>query len=121
MEYSPAKRLMGRFLRSTLPSYSTVLQPAEPKNARSKIDTKKTQYYNRGAKWLPELHLGSTGHMETEQGWHPAVVTAQGDESRSYDTVPSSGQCYRCNRRHLRKTLHSTQMQRVLTLNCHPR
>ena len=48
--------------------------------------------------------------METPQGWRPAVVTAQRDEPRSYDILTSSGQHYRRNRHHLRRTTHSTQM-----------
>lgn len=113
MEYSPAQMLMGRVLRSTLPSSSTVLQPAVPKDVHSTLQNlqkRQRQYYNRGAKRLPHLHPGSTVHMETAQGWRPAVVTAQRAEPRSYDIVTSSGQHYRRNRRHLRKTPHSTQL-----------
>lgn len=90
MEYSPAQMLMGRVLRSTLPTSSTILQPAVPKEVHStlkNLQTRQQQYYNRGAKRLPELHPGSTVHMETPQGWRPAVVTAQREEPRPYDIV----------------------------------
>lgn len=36
-EYYPAQMLMGRVLRSTLPSSSTVLQPAVPKDVHSTL------------------------------------------------------------------------------------
>lgn len=112
MEYSPAQMLMGRVLRSTLPSSSSILQPAVPKNAHSvlqDLQKKQQQYYNRGTKRLPELGPGATVHMETAQGWRPAVVTAERGEPRSYNIVTSSGQQYRRNRRHLRKTPVCTQ------------
>ena len=113
MEFSPAQMLMGRVLRSTLPTSSTILQPAVPKDVHStlqSLQTRQQQYYNRGAKRLPELHPGSTVRIETLQGWRQAVVTTQRDEPRSYDIVTSSGQHYRRNRRHLMRTTHSTQM-----------
>ena len=44
MEYSPAQMLMGRVLRSTLPSSSSILQPAVPRNAHSVLqDLQKRQ------------------------------------------------------------------------------
>ena len=113
MQYSPAQMLMGRVLRSTLPSSTVVLQPAVPKDVHSTLENlqrRQQQYYDRGTRPLPELQPGSTVHMETEQGWRPALVTAQRDEPRSYDVVTSSGQHYRRNRRNLRKTPHNAQM-----------
>ncbi|XP_039650938.1 uncharacterized protein LOC120555860 [Perca fluviatilis] len=112
MEYSPAQLLMGRVLRSTLPSSSSILQPAVPQKAHSALqDLQKRQqrYYNRGTKRLPNLFPGDTVHMETAQGWRPAVVTEERSEHRSYNIVSSSGQHYRRNRRHLRKTPVCTQ------------
>lgn len=112
MSYSPAQMLMGRVLRSTLPSSSSILVPAVPKDAHTTLQDlqkRQRQYYNKGTRQLPDLSLGSTVHMETAQGWRPAVVTAQRKEPCSYDIVTSSGQCYRRNRRHLRKTPVSAQ------------
>ncbi|GAA6082356.1 uncharacterized protein K02A2.6-like, partial [Tachysurus ichikawai] len=119
MGYSPVQLLMGRVLRSTLPSSRTVLQPAVPTNAHSTLqDLQRRQraYYNRGTKTLPLLPSGGTVHMQTERGWRPAVVMATRAEPRSYDIVTSSGQQYRRNRRHLRKTLRCTLNRTVWRL-----
>lgn len=113
MDYSPAQMLMGRVLRSTLPTSITILQPAVPKEVHStlkNLQTRQQQYYNRGVKRLPELHPRSTVHMETPHSWRPVVVMAQRDEPRSYDIVTSSGQHYRRNRCRLRRRTHSIQM-----------
>lgn len=113
MGYSPAQLLMGRVLRSTLPSSSTVLRLAVPANAHSTLqDLQRRQraYYNRGSKKLPVLPPGGTVHMQTERGWRPAVVMATRAEPRSYDIETSSGQQYRRNWRHLRKTPSNIQV-----------
>lgn len=113
MNYSPAQMLMGRVLRSTLPSSSTVLRPVVPTNTHltlQNLQKKQRTYYNRGTKRLPELPPGGTVHMKTESGWRPAIVTTTRTEPRSYDIVTSSGQRYRRNRRHLRKTPSDIQM-----------
>lgn len=36
------------------------------------------------------LQHGSTVHMETTQGWHPALNTTQREEPHSYDIVTQS-------------------------------
>ena len=113
MDYSPTQMLMGRILRSTLPSSSTVLLPTIPTNAHSTLQNlqrRQRTYYNRGTRRLPMLPPGGTVHMQTERGWRPAVVTSTCTEPRSYDIVTSSGQQYRRNRRHLRKTPSNIQV-----------
>ncbi|KAK7879228.1 hypothetical protein WMY93_033987 [Mugilogobius chulae] len=108
-----AQMLMGRVLRSTLPSSSTILQPVVPTNAHSTLQhlqQRQRTYYNRGAKQLPQLPPGGTVHMQTERGWRPAIVTTTRTEPRSYNIVTPSGQQYRRNRRHLRKTPSDIQV-----------
>uniref|UniRef100_A0AAV2MQP1 SH2B adapter protein 3 n=1 Tax=Knipowitschia caucasica TaxID=637954 RepID=A0AAV2MQP1_KNICA len=57
--------------------------------------------------------------MQTERGWRPAVVTTSRTEPRSYNIVTSSGQQYRRNRRHLRKTPNDIQASSPkLTTHC---
>ncbi len=83
MEYSPAQMPMGRVLRSTQPSSSTVFQPAVPKDVHmtlQNLQKRQQQCYNRGMKQLTELQPGMSVHIETERGWRPAVATAQRDE-----------------------------------------
>lgn len=90
LQYSPAQLLMGRVLRNTLPSYSTIPQPAVPQDAHSALQRlldKQWLNHNKGTKRLPVLRLDSAVHMETTHDWCPAVVTIQREEPRSSDTL----------------------------------
>uniref|UniRef100_A0A3Q2XG39 Integrase catalytic domain-containing protein n=1 Tax=Hippocampus comes TaxID=109280 RepID=A0A3Q2XG39_HIPCM len=109
---SPAELLMGRKIKTTLPTLEANLQPKWPD-----LDTvrerdaaeKKLQalHYNRrhGARPLPDLHPGDrvSTKLDHEKGWTtPAVVSGACDTPRSYLISTEKGTVLRRNRRHLR-------------------
>lgn len=114
---------MGRVLRSTLPSSSTVLRPSVSTNVHVTLQSLQRQqrtFCNRDTEKLPEVVSGGTVHVKTEHGWRPAVITTTRAEPRSNDIKTSSGQQYRHNRKHLRKTSSDIQVynkQTVLRMN----
>ncbi len=106
LNMSPAQMLMGRVLRSTLPCSSAVLKQSTLQRVHDKIQDllcRQKQHYDQHAKPLPVLSPGDTVHMQTHQGWEPAVVIRQRDEPRSYTVQTPAGRMLRRNRRHLRK------------------
>lgn len=110
--HSPAQVLMGRVLRSTLPTSSEVLRPATPRGVHQELESLKRKqecYYNERAKALPRLHAGNTIHIETDKGWQPGLVISEREEPRSYNVVDVAGKQFRRNRRHLRKTTHKNK------------
>lgn len=108
---SPAELLMGRKIRTTLPTLEANLQPRWPdlKVIRSKdTDEKQKQafYFNQrhGARPLPSLKPGDPiliklDHQKTWQT--PAVVTGESITPRSYIIETPQGDKFRRNRRHL--------------------
>ncbi|XP_062407384.1 uncharacterized protein K02A2.6-like [Sardina pilchardus] len=105
-EFSPAQVLMGRVLRSTLPSSTAVLQPSIPDGFHSRLkhlQARQEHYYNYNSKPLPEFAPGTTVHMATRRGWEPATVVSKRMEPRAYDVQSPSGVTFRRNRRHLRR------------------
>ncbi|XP_063046009.1 uncharacterized protein K02A2.6-like [Engraulis encrasicolus] len=105
-EFSPAQVLMGRVLRSTLPTSTAVLQPAVPHGFHSRLkdlQARQVHYYNHNTKTLPEFAPGTTVHMSTRRGWEPATVLHKREEPRAYNVQTPSGVTFRRNRRHLRR------------------
>ncbi|KAK7115919.1 hypothetical protein V1264_001703 [Littorina saxatilis] len=108
---SPAQPLMGRRLRSILPTTKQHLQPKTIITAdiiirREEKQAKMKQYYDRGSKLLPQVKLGETVQVQLAKGseWQPATITAQSSEPRSFVVETSNGSTYRRNRRFLKKT-----------------
>ena len=101
---SPAAIIMGRNIRTTLPTVRT---------ARNFADTQKIEYptkhYNRQYKNLPELNVGDT--VRLRQKTYPrklwdtkGSVVAKLQEPRSYKIETKTGKVYRRNRRDILKT-----------------
>lgn len=109
---SPAELLMGRKIRTTLPTLEKNLQPKWPdkktvmqKDAMEKA--KQAFYYNRrhGARALPPLRPGDAvvAKIDNEKTWVvPAVVSKESITPRSYLLQTPQGAVLRRNRRHLR-------------------
>lgn len=112
---SPTELLMGRKIRTTLPTLEKNLQPKWPnrktivqKDAVEKA--KQAFYFNRrhGARPLPPLHPGDTviAKLDQEKAWvTPAVVSKECVTPRSYLLQTPQGAMFRRNRRHLRNHL----------------
>lgn len=109
---SPAELLMGRTIRTTLPTLEKNLRPKWPnkktvmqKDASGKA--KQAFYYNRhhGARPLPPLRLGGNliVRLDKEKTWvTPAVVLTEDVTPRSYLLQTPQGAALLRNRRHLR-------------------
>ncbi|XP_061570027.1 uncharacterized protein K02A2.6-like [Cololabis saira] len=118
---SPAELLMGRKIKTTLPTLEKNLRPkwpnrrtVEQKDAGEKA--KQTFYYNRrhGARPLPPLQPGDAVivKLDQEKAWvTPAVVSKESVTPRSYIIQTPQGAELRRNRRHLRADLFSQSAQ----------
>ena len=110
---SPAELLMGRKIRTTLPTLERNLQPSWPdgQRIRQKDEAEKKKqafYYNRrhGARPLPPLQPGGNvlTKLDHQKSWTaPAVVTAESVTPRSYIIQTQQGARLRRNRRHLQE------------------
>lgn len=109
--YSPAELLMGRKIRTTLPTLEKNLQPKWPSRAAVKEKdeqekAKQAYYYNRrhGARPLPVLQPGDAvrSKLDHEKSWSmPAVITSESITPRSFIIQTQQGAELRRNRRHL--------------------
>ena len=107
--FSPSQLLMGRRLRSVLPSTHTQLLPETidiGKFRQKLLHTREKQksVHDKGAHSLKPLELGETVRIKYNDGlWKPAVVSEKHD-TRSFTVQTPSGGSYRRNRRDLLKT-----------------
>ena len=105
---SPAQLLMGRRLRSILPTTTQKLTPEviNPNTVRVTRDTcqsRQKTYFDRSARPLPPLHQGDRVFLQRgHKQWQPATVTQTG-QHRSYHVQTPDGKTFRRNRVHLRK------------------
>uniref|UniRef100_A0A3B1J5A2 Integrase catalytic domain-containing protein n=1 Tax=Astyanax mexicanus TaxID=7994 RepID=A0A3B1J5A2_ASTMX len=86
LKYSPAQLLMGRVLRSHLPT-----SPLQK------------EAYDTSAAPLHPFVVGDKVCMDTPKGWQPATVVNVRAEPRAYDIITPEGAEYRRNRKHLRR------------------
>lgn len=108
---SPAELLMGRKLRTVLPTLQDNLKPRWPdediiKQADAAAKLKQAYYYNRrnGVKILPPLSPRDAVllKLDGQKQWTTrAVVQNTFSTPRSYIVETGHGDCYRRNRRHL--------------------
>ena len=105
LQYTPSQMLMGRLLRSKLPTKQTLLQPNvvdAHRVLRGREQRQKT-YYDKSASPLQQLKRGDVVRVQRGNVWEPAVVTGPHIQPRSYLVQSQHGQLRR-NRRHLYKT-----------------
>ena len=107
--YSPSELLMGRQLRSIIPTARSNLLPryVSPEIVRERLSSSKTKskiHYDKNAKSLPPLDIGESARIQSKNlKWKQAVVTDKHND-RSYTVQTPDGASYRRNRRHLLKT-----------------
>uniref|UniRef100_A0A3B1ITQ0 Gypsy retrotransposon integrase-like protein 1 n=1 Tax=Astyanax mexicanus TaxID=7994 RepID=A0A3B1ITQ0_ASTMX len=109
--FSPAELLMGRKIRTTLPTLEKNLLPKWPSRTAVKVKdgqekAKQAYYFNRrhGAKPLPALRPGDAVFLklDNEKSWSlPAVVSSESTTPRSFVVRTHHGTELRRNRRHL--------------------
>ena len=115
---SPSQLMMGRHLRTNLPTLGVKLRPSLPNPDVVKDTDKATKlgyqhYYNarHGVRSLPDLQPGDVVKLKTDQekSWATkGIVTATAESPRSYIVQSESG-VYRRNRRHLQTTADTEQ------------
>lgn len=108
---SPSELLMGRKIRTTLPTLEKNLRPKWPNRehvrARDAVEkSKQALYFNRrhGVKQLTPLQQGDhvLTRLDNQKTWTtPAVVAGESTTQRSYIIETEQGALYRRNRRHL--------------------
>ncbi|KAK3091772.1 hypothetical protein FSP39_022529 [Pinctada imbricata] len=111
---SPAQLLMGRQIRTTLPTLSSSLQPKWPEyeevhNRDNATKIRTQEYYNRrySASPLSKLHPGDAVRIKTdkEKRWNSfGTITGTDHANRSYTVSTPTGN-FRRNRRHLQSIL----------------
>ena len=106
---SPAQLMMGRRLKTSLPTALPLLQSQVSDSVQrilTKQKEKQKQYYDkRTGQELPPLQPGETVQMKHGEKWIPAKVLSKHQSPRSYLVESEqTGQKYRRNRRHLRSS-----------------
>ncbi|XP_056444336.1 uncharacterized protein K02A2.6-like [Gadus chalcogrammus] len=109
--FSPAELLMGRKIRTTLPTLEKNLLPKWPsrtavKERDGREKAKQAHYFNRrhGARPLPALQPGDVvfSKLDHEKSWSlPAVISSESTTPRSFVIRTQHGAELRRNRRHL--------------------
>ena len=116
--HSPTQLLIGRHVKSNLPTPSSALRSCQssPEDIRENDNKAKLSYarhYDRrhGARLLPSLSPGDEVRVKTPQqsDWsQKGMVSTPADTPRSFVVQTPSGGVYRRNRRHLQATSEST-------------
>ena len=109
---TPSELIMGRLIRTTLPTLTKVLEPKLPNHtAIKRADIKAKRGYKEsfdkrnGARELPKLQPGDRvrAKLDNEKQWTTeAKVVCEDQSPRSY-IIDTGGRRLRRNRRHLRK------------------
>ena len=110
--YSPAELIMGRRIRTTLPTLDRHLEPKWPDHAivQANDDRAKStykHYYDKrnSVKPLPPVQAGDRVLIRTDQDrtWRNkgTIVTTHPSTPRSVFVQTDQGACYRRNRRHI--------------------
>ena len=105
---SPGQLMMGRRLKTTLPTTAELLRPQGQEEVVGKLKkVKETQkhYFDRHCgRELESLQTGDIVKMKHRGEWVPAVVSYKHHTPRSYVVETASGRKYRRNRRHLNRS-----------------
>ena len=97
---TPAQKLMGRTLRTNLPSIKPPLKTSRP----TTMSKATTAHYNASAQNLPVLHPGDNVRLRDGRNWsREGTVVVPDQNPRSYHVRTETGNVLRRNRRHLIK------------------
>lgn len=103
---SPAELLMGRKLRTKVPTLSSNLMPQfNCQDTRKVLRQRQTRQHVHGdakSKHLEPLHLQQDVWYRRSSSWCPGVITRVGPGARSYTIRSREGRYYRRNRFHIR-------------------
>lgn len=110
--FSPSQLLMGRRLRSILPSTPTQLKPmfvdhAKFQKTHQMMKERQKLQYDKGSKPLSDLDIGETVRIKRHTHWESATVIKQNDALSYTVGTPDRG-VYRRSRQHLLKTNEKT-------------
>ena len=114
---SPAQLLMGRQIRSTLPSTTSQLSPKivcpdHVMERRKDIQARQQRYYNMHARQeAPEMKKGQDVYVQLLPGsrWKPGQIVKKADTPRSYHVIVD-GTIYRRNSKFIKeKSLSGSQ------------
>ncbi|XP_035799241.2 uncharacterized protein K02A2.6-like [Amphiprion ocellaris] len=108
---SPAQLLMGRRLKTKLPTSTSLLTPNGSEKVHQQLkenQEKQKLYFDRQTRTLPDLQAGDNARIQRGETWQPAVVLHKHQQPRSFVVRTPDGRIYRRNRKHLRTTEEST-------------
>ena len=118
IDLSPAQILMGRRLKTSLPTDADLLKPRggqEIKQQLQKIKERVESYYDKYcSKKLPPLDEGDKVTMKHDKKWIQATIVDKHHTPRSYIVQTPEGQRYRRNRRHLNKSRASEVLSKEI-------
>ena len=106
MQSSPARRLMSRRTKSTLPVRTSLVEPKVVTGVKEQIKHKRREakyYFDRRAKELPDLKIGEPVLIQTtdqRKTWEKGMCVKK-LPNRSH-VVESQGVSYRRNQKHVR-------------------
>ncbi|XP_015772962.1 PREDICTED: uncharacterized protein LOC107351183 [Acropora digitifera] len=97
----PAQLLMGRRLKTTLPTHTDLQKTHEAQEVKEHFQKRKLQekvYYDKGSgKELQPLNNGEKVTLQHGNNWVPATVISKHHTPRSYIVQTQEGQKYRRN------------------------
>lgn len=120
---TPAQMLMGRMLKSKIPSVQSKLIPKSNDNnmLKSKIDRKRQldkYYYDRTAKERCEFKEGENVVLRTDRNWVPARIEKKiTDVPRSYIVRDDNNNLFRRNTSFIRKSFNEPVFKKQLNDN----
>ena len=114
---SPAQLMMGRRLKTSLPTTTPLLKPQAAEGVQNifkkQKENQKKHYDKRSGKELPLLKPGDSVRMQQGKKWIPVTVSRHHRSSRLYVAQNEQGQKSRRNRRHLRREKTSTNIREL--------
>lgn len=105
--YSPVQLLMGRRLKSKVPTSVTLLSPESKIQIQDSLKQrqgKQKAYFDRQTRLLPDIHIGERVRVRQGDVWQPAVIIKRHEQPRSFIVQTPDGKTYRRNRKHLLKS-----------------
>jgi hypothetical protein len=107
---SPAQRLMGRRMKTLLPTSPQLLKPKtvntdKVQSSLAEERSRQKSYYDRHTKPLPELNPSEAIRVSTPKGWKPAELIGKDPTPRSYQIkMGEQARQYRRNRQMIMNT-----------------
>ena len=121
---SPAELLFNRRIRANLPVAKVLLQTVTDnsslKKKQSELKNRQKVNYDKNTTVLPPLNVGDSIRIQNMEKpttkkplWSQKGVILEALPNRSYRVKTTTGEIYRRNRRHLKKTAESTHPEEM--------